>query len=320
MALPTIVSERSGLSYSKQRGVLGAVILNHTVHTGNVFFVMTGGTDSAGFGLHPDRPFATVDFAIGQCTATQGDVIYVMPGYTETITAAAGWAVDVAGISIIGLGHGTAKPTITLGTATTADVNVSATNVVIKNFRFVTSIDNLVNFLDLDAANCLVEDCDFVGDSSAQALGFINLATTVDDFIIRGCTFSQDTDPAGSDGAVDTGCIFIIDSENILIENCSFNGNFETAMIHNRGTACKNLFVKNCHGQNLLSGSETFQLVDGATGAQLGGGFNTPAESAVSEATLVGTIGANFFVLAPGTYSNDGAAGGGGGIIIATPS
>jgi len=243
-----------------------------------------------------------------------------MPGYTETITGAAGWAVDVAGISIIGLGHGSAKPVITLGTATAADVNVSAANVVIKNFRFITTIDALVNFLDLDAANCLIEDCDFVGDSSAQALGFINLATTIDDFIIRGCTFLQDTDPDGTDGAVDTGCIFIIDSENILVENCYFYGNFETAMIHNRTTACKNLWVVNCHGVNLLSGSETFQLVDGADGAQLGGGFVTPAETGVTEATLVGTIGASFFILSPGNYANDGAAGGGGGVIIATPS
>jgi len=319
-ALPTMVANRSALSFTKQRGAFAAVVVNDTVHTGNVFFVMTGGTDAAGHGLHPDRPFATVDFAIGQCTATQGDVIYVMPGYTETITNSARWTVDVAGVSIIGLGHGTAKPTITFATDTSADILVSAANVVIKNFRMLTTIDSLVNFLDLDAAYCSIQDCDFVGDSTAQALGFINIATTIDNFEIKRCHFEQDTDPGGTDGAVDTGVIFIIDSENILIEDCWFNGNFETAMIHNRTTACKNLWVKNCHGQNLLSGSETFQLVDGATGAQLGGGFNTPGEAAVTEATLVGTIGANFFVLSPGTYSNDGAAGGGGGIIIATPS
>ena len=85
-ALPTITADRSALSFAKQRGAYASVVQDHRVHTGNVFFVMTGGTDSAGYGLHPDRPFATVDFAIGQCTANQGDVIYVMPGYTETIT------------------------------------------------------------------------------------------------------------------------------------------------------------------------------------------------------------------------------------------
>ena len=319
-ALPTIVSQRSPLLYSKQRGAIAAIIQNGTVHTGNVFFVMTGGSDTTGQGQHPHAPFATVDFAIGQCTANQGDVIYVMPGYTETITNSSRWTVDVAGISIIGLGHGTTKPTITLATDTSADILVSAANVVIKNFPFVTTIDSLVNFWDLNAANFLGEDCDFVGDSSAQALGFINIATTIDDFVFRRCKFQQDTDPDGTDGAVDTGVFFIIDSENIKIEDCEFNGNFETAIFHNRTTACKNLFVKNCHGMNLLSGSETFQLVAGATGAQLGGGFLTPAEAAVTEATLVGTVGNGFFVLPPGTYGNDGGAGGQGGIVIATPS
>ena len=66
-ALPTIVADRSALSFAKQRGAYAAVVQDHSVHTGNVFFVMTGGSDTAGFGLHPDRPFATVDFAIGQC-------------------------------------------------------------------------------------------------------------------------------------------------------------------------------------------------------------------------------------------------------------
>ena len=68
------------------------------------------------------------------------------------------------------------------------------------------------------------------------------------------------------------------------------------------------------------SGAEPFQLVDGQTGAMVGGGFVTPAESAVSEATLVGTVGAGFFVLAPGNFGNDGGAGGQGGIIITTAS
>lgn len=317
--LPTIVGERSPLSFSKVAGGL-PVIQDHSVFTGNVFYVMTGGTDTAGFGKHPDRPFATVDFAIGQCTANQGDVIFVMPGYTETVTNSARWTVDVAGISIIGLGIEATKPVITLATDTSADILVSAANILIRNFRFLTTIDALVNFIDKNGANLVLEDCDFVGDSSAQAIGFINLATTVDGFTMRRCTFLQDTDPDGSDGIADTGVLYFEDVENILVEDCSFFGNFETAIFHNRTTAGKNFFVKNCHGINRLSASETFQLVDGCSGAMLGGGFLTPAEIAVSEATLVGTVGAGFFVLPPGNFGNDGAAGGSGGIIIATPT
>lgn len=320
MALPTIVSQRSGLYYAKQRGALAAVIQNAEVRTGNVFFVMTGGSDTAGQGQHPDKPFATVDFAIGQCTANQGDVIYVMPGYTETITNSARWTVDIAGISIIGLGHGSTKPVITFSTDTSADIAVTAANILIKNFRFVCNIDSLVNFLDLDEDWFYGEDLDFVTSSTLEALGFINIATTKDNFFFKRLTALQPTDPGGTDGAVDTGFLFMIDSENITIEDSYFYGNFETAIFHNRTTACKNFWVINCYGIQSLSGAEPFQLVDGANGAMVGGGFITPAEIAVTESTLVGTLGNSFFVLAPGNFGNDGAAGGQGGIIIATAS
>ena len=318
-ALPTIVAQRSGLFYTQQRGGLPVIQDTH-VFTGNVFFVMTGGTDSAGYGLHPDAPFATVDYAIGQCTANQGDTIFVMPGYTETITNSARWTVDVAGIKIIGLGHGTDKPTLTFGTDTSADILVSAANFKMTGFRLVAGVDSLVNFIDKNGANMTLEDCDFVGDSSYQALGFINLATTVDGFTMRRCTFEQDTDPGGTDGGDNTGVLYFEDVENILVEGCSFFGNFETAIFHNKTTAAKNFFVKNCWGINRLSGSETFQLVDGCSGAMIGGGFITPAEAGATEATLVGTLGAGFFILAPGNFGNDGGAGGQGGIIVATAS
>ena len=318
-ALPTITSQRSGLFFAKRRGGLPVIQDMHT-HTGNVFFVMTGGTDAVGYGLHPDAPFATVDYAIGQCTANQGDTIYVMPGYTETITNSARWTVDIAGIRIIGLGHGTTKPTITFGTDTSADIIVTAANILIKNFRFSCDIDSLVNFLDLDEDWCYIEDCDFVIVAAKEALGFINLATTKDNFFFRRCSFLQGSDPTGTDGAVDTGAIFIIDSENIFVEDCYFYGNFETAIFHNRTTACKNLWVVNCYGIQRLSGAEPFQLVAAANGAMVGGGFITPAEIAVTEATLAGTLGDGFFILPPGNFGNDGGAGGQGGIIIATAS
>ena len=69
-----------------------------------------------------------------------------------------------------------------------------------------------------------------------------------------------------------------------------------------------------------MSGAEPFQLVAGANGAMVGGGFITPAEAAVTEATLVGTLGDAFFILQPASFGNDGAAGGQGGIIVATAS
>lgn len=288
--------------------------------TGSYFFVHSGTGSNNNRGLEVAYPFATINGAVGACTANKGDVIIVMPGHAETISAAAGVSLTKAGVTVWGVGEGSLKPTLTFTTSTAADVNVSAANCWIHNVRFVNGIDSLVNFLDLDEGFFKATNCDFVTASTFEALGFINIATTKDNFYFEGLTALQLTDPGGSDGGDNTGFVYIVDSENITFKNCQFYGNFETAIFHNKTTACKNLWVVDCRGIQSLAGAEPFQLVDGANGAMLGGGFITPAETAASEATLVGTVGASFFVLAPGNFGNDGGAGGQGGIIIATAS
>jgi hypothetical protein len=295
----------------------GAVLPN------NVFWVnSTGGADvnDGVRGRSKDAPFATIDYAIGLCTASKGDVIYVMPGHAETGTAAAFIDADVAGITIQGLGNGTNKPTITLGTVATTDIDIDAANITIRGFRFICNVDSLAAFLDVNESYFTLEDCDFVTSSTKEALCFIDLATTKDYLTVRRCRFEQPTDPAGTDGGAGTGCLYCVDSEYITFEDCHFNGNFETAIFHNKTTKCRYLWVKNCFGIQALSGAEPFQLVADVDGGVFGGMFITPAEAAATEATLVGTIGDKFFVSPTTGFGNDGAAGGQGAIIVATAS
>lgn len=311
---------RSPLFSAQQPGGLFAII-DVAKYPGDVFFVDGSiGNDSAGSGLSPDTPFDTLAYAFSSDVLSAGDVVVVMPGHTETIVAAAGVDMDIAGVAVVGLGAGSNKPTITMGTATTATIKMNAANLKLSGIRFVNNIDSLVKFVDVNADYATIEDCEFVTSSTKEALSFVNLATTKDYLTVRRCRFEQPTDPAGTDGGADTGAIFLVDSEYVLIEDCWFAGNFETAFVHNRTTACKELYVRNCWGRQALSGAEPFQLVAGATGAMLGGGFITPAETAATEATLVGTLGDGFFILPPGNFGNDGGAGGQGGIIIATAS
>ena len=68
--------------------------------TGNVFFVDSGASlavDSTAHGDSPERPFATLDYAVGRCTANNNDVVYVMAGHSETLTADSAVDLDVAG-------------------------------------------------------------------------------------------------------------------------------------------------------------------------------------------------------------------------------
>ena len=311
---------RTPLFSRQQPGGLFSIV-DVPAHPGSVFFVHSGtGTDALGGGRGPDNALATFDYAVGLCTANKGDVIYILPGHAETISAAAGIDLDVEGITVIGLGNGDNRPTFTMDTSTSVDVDVDADNITIKGLRFVSGKAAMLAMIDVNNAFFEAIDCDFISLSTFTVINFINIATTKDNFRFKGCRFISATDPDGTDGGANTGCFYIVDSENIRIEDCEFYGNFETAIFHNKTTACKNLWVINCYGIQSLSGAEPFQLVDGANGAMVGGGFITPAEAAATEATLVGTLGDAFFILVPGNFGNDGVSGGQGGIIVATAS
>ncbi len=104
--------------------------------TGNVFFVSSTASkrgDVANKGRSPDTPFATLDFAIGRCTANNGDHIILMPNHAETITGAGGITADVAGITIIGLGTYDQRPRFLMDGGTSVTFVVSAADVSIDN-------------------------------------------------------------------------------------------------------------------------------------------------------------------------------------------
>lgn len=138
-------------------------------HPGKVFWVSNstallsgqrGGSDGNKGTF--DSPFATIDYAIGQCTANRGDIIFVKPGHTETLSAAGAITADIAGVAIVGLGTGSNRPTLTLDTATTTTINVTAANVSFKNLVFSANFADIVGFFTTTTAKFLtLEDCYF---------------------------------------------------------------------------------------------------------------------------------------------------------------
>lgn len=92
-----------------------------------------------------DSPFATINYALSQCVANRGDIIFVKPGHAETISTAAILVLNVAGVAIIGLGNGSNRPTLTF-TAAAANIPVTAANVTVSN------ILHRANFADVVSA------------------------------------------------------------------------------------------------------------------------------------------------------------------------
>lgn len=151
---------------------------------GAVFFVnnssalAVGGT--AGSNGNPgtyQKPFSTIDYAVGRCTANRGDLIFVMPGHAETISTATALSLDVAGISIVGLGCGDNRPTVTLDTATTTTIPVSAANITLSNIIFKANFAAIVSCFTLTTAkNFGLDKCDF--RQTASAKNFLNIVDT----------------------------------------------------------------------------------------------------------------------------------------------
>lgn len=186
-----------GMVYSQ-----GAPVIPFT--TGSVFFVQSGHAAASDNnpGTDVDKPLATVDAAIGKCTANKGDVIVLMPGHAETVTATS-IALDVAGVTIIGVGNGSNRATFTFGAAA-ATITVSAADCKWSNCRFVANFADVAAAFTVGAAkNFEVSDSAFL-DTSA-ILNFLSMVVTgATDNAADGLTFLRNYvyGLAATDGAV----------------------------------------------------------------------------------------------------------------------
>lgn len=140
--------------------VIGAG-LDIPVTTGNYFYVSSGAGLSGNSGKSKDKPLATIAQALLKCTANKGDVILCMPGHAETITAAGGITINVAGVQVIGLGHGSLRPTITYTTAATGTLLMTAANCVLKNFILCANYADVAGAIVVSGTDCRIENCLF---------------------------------------------------------------------------------------------------------------------------------------------------------------
>lgn len=210
------------------------------ITTGSVWFVCSvTGVDSTGRGTDPARPFATIDFAIGQCGSAKGDIVFVMPGHVEAIIAAGGLAIDVAGVSVIGIGSGAARPSITFGTATTATLTISAAGCRLVNFAITNNIDALVSAVVVSAADVVLRNLDFrEGSAGVQAALCVLTTAAADRLLIDGFRYLGDAATAGAVSA-----IALVGGDAIEIMNFNIQANMSGAGIDVRTTATTRLWI-----------------------------------------------------------------------------
>lgn len=247
---------------------------------GNVFFVNSVNGSATGNALSPESALSTIDAAVALCTANNGDVIVVLPGHVETVTAAGGLDLDVAGITILGIGSGTTQPKIDFTTATTADVDIDAANITIENIQFEASFADIVAVVDVNATDCTIRNCRFIAPTTDEnALIWIlgATSTTSSRLTVEDCWF-QDKDAANTHAISLPGT-----SDGCVIRRNVMHGFYETAAIGAAG-AVTNILVANNLIQNtdtdadaciLLAASSTGIVAYNGVGAALGADATT---------------------------------------------
>lgn len=225
---------------------------------GNIFFVFSGAVGS-GDGFSPQNACTTIDAAINLCTANNGDIVIVLPGHTETITAAAGFALDVAGVTIQGMGNGESRPIVTFSTSTAATATISGANCVVRSIVFKCAIDAQVVMIPITGAGSGVEDCDFLEGSSIQWAIAVDLGE--DRTFVKGCYFKSVA--TGADSAIKISAA----KDRIQVIGNEVFGDFNDACIHNpTGNVATRVLIADNILTNLQSGDHAIELVSACTG------------------------------------------------------
>lgn len=159
--------------------------------TGNVFWVDSN-ADGNGDGSF-DSPFTTIDYAVGMCTASNGDIIYVKEGHAETVSSSTSLVFDVVGVTVIGCGSGALRPYIQI-TATGAYVPISANSVTLKNMWVKVTVDEVVKAFYVTAHAVTLDGIDFwEPDTSYQLQQFLLTNASANWLTIKNCHHGQTT-------------------------------------------------------------------------------------------------------------------------------
>jgi len=245
---------KTALFAQKQSGGV-FTIEDQSLSTGDRWFVCsTTGTDSAGAGRNPDAPFATIDYAIGNCTASKGDIIFVMPGHAENVADATDLLADVAGITIKGLGFGSLTPTISLITDAAATISITAANVTVENLRIYSNFTNGVTAgvtLGANADGCVLRGLYFTeAANTKEFLIGISIAAACNDVIIENCRYMGIAGGTTSSAIAAAGA-----TNNTIIRNNYIQVDASAAAVKLDGAASTDLWIEGNRVINIDTGA-----------------------------------------------------------------
>lgn len=280
---------------SYPKGFSGGVLLRqaplYESHGGNVFWVDSGASKASYKGTF-ELPVLTIAAALDLCADNNGDVIMVKPGHAETVSAAAGIALDVAGVTVRGIGDGASTPTITLDTATAADIDIDAANITIENIHFIAGFADVAVVLDVNADDFTVRACRFTqsGDDLNALVCVQDAASGGSDRItIEGCrAIMYDASNTHFVNFAGTGTGHIV-SDNIL------QGDWGTMAVGGAGVITFCQITDNIIGNIANTTDGCINLASSATGVVVGNHCAGAAAQANGVTATACVISQNFY-------------------------
>jgi len=118
--------------------------------------VHTRATDVNNSGQNPDAPLKTLKKAVS--LASTGDVVVVGPRHVETVSAAAELDFNVPGMTVIGCGQGSFRPSIGTDSVVGAHWVISANNVRMDRFIIGTFLDAVTKQLSITGEDAQLND------------------------------------------------------------------------------------------------------------------------------------------------------------------
>lgn len=287
--------------------VRGFPILN--TYGGDVYWVDSGSGSNGNKGTF-DRPFADLDYAVGKTTANNGDIIVLKPGHAETLSAADAIDIDVAGVTVLGLGTGSLRPTFTMDNAA-GEITVGADNVTIENIVVNASVTAVLKGINIEDGvdYTTIRGCTFGVDAAGtdefnHTISFENNNT--------GAIVENNTIDMGIGGAV-AAIIFDADTDKVTIRNNVIRGDYSTANIMGDTTLSTNVLIQNNILENGIGGDLNAQpAIELLTGT-----YGTIANNYIvcNLATKAASVVADTCLLFENYYNEDISGSSTGGII-----
>lgn len=264
------------------------------VNVGNTWWVDSVNGNANNSGKEKDKSLVTIEAAVN--ASAPNDTIVVMPGHAETIATAGALTFDKAGVTIIGIGNGTTRPTLTMS-ATASSVIVSAVSVHIENLLFINTAAVVIT-LDVNATDCHIHNCEFRMGTGITAIDIDGGSNNAADRChVIDCVIDGVTD--GPDRAIELG-----DAQDaIVIHGNWIYGQFDQAAIHNVGSSvCTWMRITDNWIVNTEVASHSIELLSACTGIMA----NNMCESPLADNTPTDIDGGSMAMLE--NYSTDSQA------------